>query len=50
MHVRAPEPNVDDGDGQSDSDRQAYAATERQEQDASHFPQGKLLARYQPRM
>ena len=42
MHVRAPEPDVDDGDGQSDSDRQADAAAERQEQDASHFPQGKL--------
>ena len=42
MHVRAPEPDVDDADGQSDGDRQADAAAERQEQDASHFPQGNL--------
>ena len=42
MHVRAPEPDVDNGDGQSDSNRQADAAAKRQEQDASHFPQGTL--------
>ena len=42
MHVRTPEPDVDGGDGQSVSDRQADAAAERQEQDASHLPQGKL--------
>ena len=41
MHVRAPQPDVDDGEGQSEGDRQADAVAERQEQDASHFPQGK---------